>query len=58
MLLMTDAAFEAAFEGAFDAGGGGEGDESSTLLRLLVCLECELCLEAWVCDDLALDLLE
>lgn len=45
MLLMTDAALEGFFAGASDADGDGEGDRSS-LLRLLVCLECELCFEA------------
>lgn len=58
MLLMTDAALEGFFEGASEAAGGGEGEESSTLLRLLLCFECELCSEVWVCEDLALDLLE
>lgn len=46
ILLMTDAAFEGFFEGASDAGGGGEGEDSSALLRLLLCFECELCSEA------------
>jgi hypothetical protein len=51
MLLTSDAALEGCLDGALEAGGGGEG-ESSTLLRLLVCLEVEECV------DLALDLLE
>jgi hypothetical protein len=50
MLLTSDAALEGCLDGALEAGGG-EG-ESSTLLRLLVCLEVE------ECADLALDLLE
>ena len=54
-LLMTDAAFEGFFVGASEAGGG---EDESSLSRLLVCLERELCFEASEGDDLDLDLLE
>ena len=45
-----EAAFDGAFEGAFDGGGDPA--------LLLLCEVCEVCLEACVCEDFALDLLE
>jgi|TARA_R110002003_G_scaffold184_5_gene14417 hypothetical protein len=59
MLLTMDAALEGAFDGALDDARGGEGDDSiASSWRLRLLLECEVCLEAWLCDDFALDLLE
>jgi hypothetical protein len=49
MLLTMEAALDAtlvgAFDGAFDAGAGGEGDELRSLRLLLLCSLCELCFE-------------
>jgi hypothetical protein len=58
MLLTNDAAFEGAFDGALDAGGGDGEDSGTSEWWLLLCLDFEVCLEASVCDDFALDLLE
>jgi len=59
MLLTSEVAFDGAFDGALEAGRGGDGEDSMTSewwLRL--CLDLEVCLDASVCDDFALDLLE
>jgi hypothetical protein len=62
MLLTMEAALDAtlvgAFDGAFDAGAGGEGDELRSLRLLLLCSLCELCFEDEVWEDLAFDLPE
>jgi len=57
MLLMTEAVFEATLEGALEVGGDGE-DSTASVWWLRLDLECEVCLDVSVCDDLALDLLE
>jgi hypothetical protein len=58
MLLMTEAAFEATFDGALEDGGGDGEDSTASVWWLRLDLECEVCLDVSVCDDLALDLLE